>query len=390
MESNVLVVMAHPDDEVLGCGGVIAKHARGGDNVFVAILGEGKSSRGNADNADVIKSEILALRREAQLANKILGVREVIFHNFPDNAIDTIALLSVIQYVEMLKQKYRPSIVYTHHHSDINIDHQLIFKAVITAFRPIKGDQVPYIYSCEVPSATEWQAPFAGFAFQPNVFVDISDTLELKKRALGTYRSELRLYPHPRSVEAIDIIARRWGTTVGFDAAEPFVLVRNVIRTVGSAMHFVIRSATTQDEADILRWRNDRIARMMSDKQDIIAEDEHAKWYKTKLTNANYCIYMAIGDLDVKLGMIRFDKLDKGIARVSINLAPDRREKGLGKKLLQRGIDMYLAVNRDVTIIEAIIKNENKISEHIFSQAGFEERTNAGSAEFFKLIYKKR
>ena len=230
MGRNVLAVMAHPDDEVLGCGGALAKHVRNGDNVVVAILGEGKASRQFGENSDSDKEEILALRQEAIKANEILGVKQVIFYNFPDNSIDTIPLLSVIQYVESLKQEVKPDIVYTHHHADINIDHQLIFKAVITAFRPIKGDQVPCIYSCEVASSTEWQAPYAGFAFLPNVFLDISDTLEMKKHALAAYQSELRTYPHPRSLEAIDIIAKRWGIAVGFQAAEPFVLVRSLIK----------------------------------------------------------------------------------------------------------------------------------------------------------------
>ena len=131
-----------------------------------------------------------------------------------------------------MKGKYNPTIVYTHHHADITVDHQQIFKAVITSFRPIQGEQVPYIYSCEIPSSTEWQAPFAAFAFQPNLFVDISDTLEIKKRALAAYDSELRRYPHPRSVEAIEVIAKRWGGMVGYLAAEPFVLVRGVVKSV--------------------------------------------------------------------------------------------------------------------------------------------------------------
>lgn len=390
MGANVLVVIAHPDDEVLGCGGVIAKHSRDGDYVVVAILGQGKASRQSDQDVDSNNAEILALRKEAKRANEILGVRELIFHDFPDNLLDSIPLLNVVQYVERLKCKYRPDIVYTHHHADINIDHQQIFKAVITACRPIQGDQVSQIYSCEVPSSTEWQAPFAGVAFQPNTFIDISDTLDIKKQALAAYSSELRSYPHPRSVDAIDIIAKRWGTTVGFMAAEPFVLIRNISKTVGNGHRFVLRSANKDDEVDLLYWRNDKLARGMSDNHHVIGTVIHERWFKSKLANPSCSIYLAIGDMDNKFGVIRFDMLDTDCSRVSINIAPKFRGKGIGQELLKMGIDRYLRTNENVKNLLAMIKCENTVSENIFTQSGFSNRRDADVPGFFNLVYTRK
>lgn len=388
MSKLVLVIMAHPDDEVLACGGTIAKHSANGDRVVVAILGEGKASRQNEKNALKIRRDIQMLRKESTEANRILGVLEVIYKDFPDNAIDSIPLLNVIQYIEELKRKYRPDIVYTHNVSDLNIDHQLIFKAVLTAFRPIKNDYVPFIYACEVPSATEWQAPNTGLGFQPNVFVDICDTLEIKKRALAAYSSELREYPHPRSIEAIDVIGKRWGIMVGFEAAEPFILVRNVAKWSKGVMPFILRDAVEDDRDDILIWRNDPLAREMSERRDIISDKEHALWYKKKIAGSQCRIYIAIGDMEKKLGMIRFDiQSIKSHARISINIDPEYRGRGLGRELLQRGIESYLCENRNIQYIDAIIKKENVVSERIFRKAGFNTQSSATIKGFFKLTY---
>ena len=389
MSHNVLVIVAHPDDEVLACGGTIAKHALNGDSVVVAILGEGKSSRKRVGALGRgLRKEIITLRNESVNANKILGVREVIYHNFPDNALDAMPLLRIIQYVEQLKQRYAPDIVYTHHHSDINIDHQLIFKAVVTAFRPVKDDYVPYIYTCEVPSATEWQAPIISTGFQPNVYIDIASTLDVKKRALSAYRSELRTYPHPRCVESIDIIARRHGIVVGFNAAEPFVLIRNVRKNIIDSPRFVLRRANENDKDTILTWRNNKIARAMSENQHPISAKEHASWFKARLSDCNCRIYIAIGDLDSKYGIIRFDRHKKNSsAQVSLNIAPEHRGKGLGKFILRQGVDAYLKEFSDTHAVFAVIKNDNFISEHIFTKCGFRGRKSASIPGFYKLTY---
>jgi LmbE family N-acetylglucosaminyl deacetylase len=222
----ILVVAAHPDDEVLGCGGTISKHVSAGHDVYCLILGEGITSRYIQPGQS--KTELDQLKAEAEEAARIIGTREVFFRDFPDNRFDTVPLLSIVKAIEEVKLQIRPNVVYTHHHGDLNIDHQITFQAVLTACRPAKDETVKEIYSFEIPSSTEWNAPQLHSYFMPNVFVDISATLDKKLEALGAYRSEMRPYPHPRSPEALRSIASRWGSVAGCSASEAFELIRSI------------------------------------------------------------------------------------------------------------------------------------------------------------------
>jgi len=225
--NKCLVIVAHPDDEVLGGGGTIAKHALDGDEVYCLFLGDGVTSR--YDQGEKLAEERLRERKlEAEKAATILGIRELFFTNLPDNRFDTVPLLTIVKAVEEVKGRIKPIIIYTHHQGDLNIDHQLTFKAVLTACRPMKDETVREIYSFEVPSSTEWSSPDARNYFMPNVFVDVTDTLDKKIEALKAYRGELREYPHPRSPEGLRTIAHRWGSTVGCEAGEAFELIRAV------------------------------------------------------------------------------------------------------------------------------------------------------------------
>ena len=226
---RVMVVAAHPDDEVLGCGGTIARHAVAGDEVHVVILGEGITSRGARRDRSKNRATMAALRADTKSAARILGVTRVSTHAFPDNRFDTVALLDLIKTVESEKARIRPTIVYTHHHSDLNVDHRRVAESVQTAFRPQPGDLTPTILAFEVPSSTEYQSPLVPGPFRPTVYVDISATLQLKCRAMAAYAREVRPYPHPRSPEALEIIARRNGIEIGVLAAERFALVRMVV-----------------------------------------------------------------------------------------------------------------------------------------------------------------
>ncbi|MBA7694005.1 N-acetyl-alpha-D-glucosaminyl L-malate deacetylase 1 [subsurface metagenome] len=219
---NVLVIAAHPDDEVLGCGGTIAKHVQSGDEVYCLILGEGVVAR--EGNQALIEKKVL--KQSASKAAEVLGIKELVFKNFPDQRLDTVPLLEVIKSVEEVKQRIKPDIIYTHHQGDLNIDHQITFKAVLTACRPMKDETVREIYSFEVPSSTEWNSPDTHNYFMPNVFVDITGTFDKKIEALKAYQGEIRQYPHPRSTEALEIIAKRWGVSVGRELVEAFRLIR--------------------------------------------------------------------------------------------------------------------------------------------------------------------
>ena len=223
---RILVVAAHPDDEVLGCGGTMARFAKEGAEIYTLMMGEGVTARDEKRNRDLRKKELDELKRQAISANKILGVKKVFFHNFPDNRFDSVDLLDIIKGIEEVKRKIAPQIVFTQHEKDLNIDHQILYKAVLAATRPLIGETVKEIYSFEALSSTEWSYPLN---FSPDVYFDITDTLDLKIKAMAVYKSELKDFSHPRSLESIKLNARYWGIRIGQQYSEVFKTVR-VIR----------------------------------------------------------------------------------------------------------------------------------------------------------------
>ena len=225
---TILVVVAHPDDEVLGCGGAIAGHAADGHDVHIAILGEGVSSR-HTQRADAPAEHLEKLRVDANAAARTLGARSVLFGGLPDNRFDQAPLLDVTKQVEAWLEQLRPAVIYTHHPGDLNIDHGTTFRAVVTATRPgASPNPVLDVYACEVLSSTEWAFQRIEPIFRPNVFVDISATLDRKIAAMQCYESERRAAPHPRSPDVIRAAAVRWGSVAGMAAAEPFELIRSL------------------------------------------------------------------------------------------------------------------------------------------------------------------
>ena len=217
---KLLIVAAHPDDEVLGCFGSVAKLIKEGYEAYTLILGEGKTSRGEG------KKEIKKLHKEIKKANEVIGIKEVFIESLPDNKFDSIPLLDIVKVVEKYKNLIKPDIIFTHYENDLNIDHRLTYQAVLTATRPMSDETTKEIYSFEILSSTEWNYPLS---FSPDVYFDISDTLDKKIKAMSFYKSELREYPHPRSLEGIELNAKYWGMRLGKKAVESFKSVR-VIR----------------------------------------------------------------------------------------------------------------------------------------------------------------
>jgi LmbE family N-acetylglucosaminyl deacetylase len=226
---SVLVVAAHPDDEILGCGGTIARHAASGDAVTILILGEGITSRGKRRDPKKWKKALDELHGQVDRAAEVVGASRTFLHGLPDNRFDSVNLLDVVKVVEEVKTKVKPTIVYTHHSGDLNVDHRITCAAVLTACRPQPGERVRTIYSFEIASSTEWNAHTAENAFLPTVYSDISDTLPLKLKAMRMYKGEVRKYPHPRSLRALEVMARYHGIEVGLQAAERFALIRSVL-----------------------------------------------------------------------------------------------------------------------------------------------------------------
>jgi len=216
---RVLIIAAHPDDEVLGCGATVAKLVKEGYEAYTLILSQGITSR----NTQTITKEIKNLNAEIKKANTVMGVKKVFIEDFPDNRFDSVDLLDIINAINIVKEEIQPTTIFTHYEKDLNIDHQITYKAVITATRPMQNESVKEIYSFEILSSTEWNYPLS---FAPDTFFDVKNTLKIKIKAMKKYKSELREFPHPRSIQGIELNAKYQGMRVGKKYVEAFKSIR--------------------------------------------------------------------------------------------------------------------------------------------------------------------
>lgn len=225
---NVLVVAAHPDDELLGLGGTIRKLSNEGVACRAVIVAEGLTSRAEKrESADF--AALKELQKDARAAAEKVGYASIDFCELPDNRLDGMELLDVIKVVESYVKKYQPDTIFTHHHGDLNIDHRIVHEAVITACRPVGEYSVKQILSFETPSSTEWNYIYSE-PFTPNVYFDVTETFEAKIEGMNCYRSESAEFPHPRSTEALRALATYRGSNVGCGKAEGFMLVRKIYK----------------------------------------------------------------------------------------------------------------------------------------------------------------
>ncbi|EQA36690.1 N-acetylglucosaminylphosphatidylinositol deacetylase [Leptospira inadai serovar Lyme str. 10] len=226
----ILTVAAHPDDEILGCGGAMARFAEEGHEIHILILAEGLTSRDLKRDRDAKIGELSELSRCASNAGKILGVKSVELLDLPDNRMDSMDRLDIIKIVEKKIEDVRPGVIFTHFYNDLNVDHRLANEAVVTACRAFPGQTVKELYFFEVQSSTEWQIRNSAGNFTPNYFVSLSERqLQKKLSALAEYRSEMREFPHARSLEAVEALAKWRGASIGFPSAESFVLGRKIV-----------------------------------------------------------------------------------------------------------------------------------------------------------------
>jgi len=219
-KNKILIIAAHPDDELLGCGGTIFKLKKTHD-INVIFLTNGVSAR--------TKNKLAVQKRKKECLKvfKYLKLPKPTIFNFPDNQLDKIPLLKIIKKIEQKIEVLKPNIIFTHYENCLNIDHQIAYKATITACRPLKQNTVKTILSYEVMSSTDW-ARSKNKNFYPNYFININNFLNKKIDALKIYKSELRRYPHSRSLKAIKALAQIRGTSSGHDYAEAFQLVRHI------------------------------------------------------------------------------------------------------------------------------------------------------------------
>jgi LmbE family N-acetylglucosaminyl deacetylase len=229
-DKKIMLVVAHPDDELLGLGATMNKLiTEYGCKVKVIILGEGITSRSDARDVKLWEKELATHKQNIQNAAKAIGYHEVKTYDFPDNRFDSVALLDIVKAVEKEKNEFQPEIIFTHHGGDTNIDHRQTFDAVITATRPMSHEVVKTIIAFETPSSTEWQAFNHPNYFKPNLFIEVSKTnVDAKIKGMESYEFEKRKYPHPRSPEALEIQCKRNGVIVGKSYAEAFMLIRSI------------------------------------------------------------------------------------------------------------------------------------------------------------------
>ena len=228
MSRSILAVVAHPDDEVFGLGATLAKHVDEGDRVGVIMLTDGVGARGTNSVVATAASDAAARRAKArEAAAAILGIELLWVGDFPDNQLDSLPRLKLIQAIESRALEWAPTCVYTHHPGDLNVDHRCCAEAVFTIFRPMPDSTLHTLRCFATRSSTEWAPP--GLPFQPNCFVEISATWERKLAAMQAYAEELRPFPHSRSLEAFEAESRHWGSMVGVPRAEAFDQVRHIV-----------------------------------------------------------------------------------------------------------------------------------------------------------------
>lgn len=227
---RIMLVVAHPDDELLGLGASMHKLIKQFNcKIKVVILGEGITSRGNSRDVKKWKKELATHKQNIKNAAKAIGYHEVKTYDFPDNRFDSVALLDLVKVIEKEKEDFKPEIIFTHHGGDTNVDHRQTFDAVITATRPMSHEVVKTIIAFETPSSTEWQASTYPNYFKPNLFLEVSKKdVDAKIKGMESYEFEKRKYPHPRSPKALEIQCQRNGVIVGKEYAEAFMLIRSI------------------------------------------------------------------------------------------------------------------------------------------------------------------
>jgi LmbE family N-acetylglucosaminyl deacetylase len=216
---NILIIAPHPDDEVLGCGGIMKKYSEAGNHVNVLVVSRGAPKLYSDE-------KIKNVRKEARAAHHILGVKETIFLDFPAPELDTVSVSEISRAIAEVIKKYNIQTVYLPHRGDIHHDHRIVFNAGLVACRPVGQYSVKEIYGYETLSETEWAAPYGDDAFIPTSFVNITEQIDSKLEAFKCFKSQIRPFPNSRSLETIEALAKFRGATVGFERAEGFTSIR--------------------------------------------------------------------------------------------------------------------------------------------------------------------
>lgn len=218
---KIAIIAAHPDDEAIGCGATIIKAKEQGHEIHLLYMTDGISSRNNLS-----EEEHYTRKLQSNLVNELIHPKTFLNLDFPDNQMDKVSLLEIIKKIEDFLLEVKADIVITHTNSELNIDHQLTHRAVMTATRPGSLTFVKKVLGFEVASSTEWS--LLNNYFQPTYFIDVTDFIEKKVNFLKCYNAELRKFPHPRSIENIKCLAQLRGASICVNYAEAFVVLREL------------------------------------------------------------------------------------------------------------------------------------------------------------------
>ncbi|MBN1414282.1 MAG: PIG-L family deacetylase [Bacteroidales bacterium] len=219
MIKNILIIAPHPDDEVLGCGGIIKKFALREKKVYILIASRGKPGMYSEDRVKNVRKEALA-------AHRLLGVTETRFLDYQAPELDLISVSELASAIEAVIREFTADTLFLPHRGDIHHDHKAVFNAGLVAARPVNNNSVKRIYAYETLSETEWAAPFGDDSFLPTFYVDISATFNFKLEAMNCFKSQLKEFPNPRSLQSIEALANLRGSAVGFTHAEAFMTIR--------------------------------------------------------------------------------------------------------------------------------------------------------------------
>jgi LmbE family N-acetylglucosaminyl deacetylase len=218
---KIIVIAPHPDDEILGCGGLMSKYAKEGREVYVLVITRGTPKLYSDDR-------IINVRKEALEAHELLGVKETVFLDFHAPELDQTSQAEISMEISKVIKRFAIDTIYIPHRGDIHSDHRVVYNASLVAGRPVNGSNVKNIFAYETLSETEWAAPFGDDAFIPTHFVNVTDTFEKKLEAMACFKSQLKPFPNTRSLEAIEALAKFRGATVGFTRAEAFMTIRTI------------------------------------------------------------------------------------------------------------------------------------------------------------------